>query len=237
MAPILAIAAGLGLLIIAGVYQLSTARLTGPHVKRTHLVGDEASTFTSLDYEDPTRILRDRAKLLNGGVVLLELTLVVLAVWTATIVYAMPALSTAFKLLVVGVVVVGSLLVGRGLYVRLGLYQPVNLQESFRRTVGASAANDFVAIQSVLDTARADTTLDQATVGLLAGAKHETTMETLREWGRTESVVDPETFEERATALAEAGVIRRADGRVTIDPQLSEADDDQLASIAASVLN
>jgi len=237
MLTILVIAAGLGLLLVAGGYQLTTARLSGPDAKRSQLLSEQSTTFTRGDLEDPTRILENGRKLQNALVVVLEIAAIVMAVWMSTLVYTVPTIQLWFKLLVVAALVVGSLLVGRGIYVRLGLYQPVTVREALRYDVGAETAEDFATIREVSKTARGDATLDEATAGLLAAAKNGRSMETVREWAESEDVAPPETFEQRARTLDEAGVIRCEGEHLSLSAKFDEAGDDQIATVAASVLN
>lgn len=231
------IAAGLGLLIVAGIYQLSTARLAGTEAKRNQLVSEDSTTFTRADFSDPRNVLENGDKLRNAIVVVSETLAIVTAVWMTLYIYTAQAISMPIKLLVIATLVVGTVLVGRGLYVRMGMYQPVNLQESLRSTTEPEVAEDFASIRTALETARGDDPIDEATVGLLAAARNDRPTDELREWARVEAVADPATLEDRVETLTEAGLIDDEDGRLTVDPQFEEVDDDQLATVAASVLN
>lgn len=237
MSTVAIIAAGLGLLLVAGIYQLSTARLAGPDAKRSQLLSADSTTFTPADLRNPSNVIRDGEKLRNAVVVLLEVAAIVMAVWMTIYVYSLPTIDVAFKLLILAALVVGALLVGRGLYLRLGLYEPVTIQESLRETAGADVARDFASIGGALETARGGDPIDEATVGLLAAAKNAESIETLKRWARSEDVADPETFDEHADALAAAGVIENEGGELTVHPQFEDADDDQLATVTASVLD
>jgi len=231
------IATGLGLLIVTGIYQLSTARLAGTNAKRDQLVSEDSTTFTRADFSDPTNILEDGGKLRNALVVVSETAAIVMAVWMTIFMYTASAVSTPLKLLVIAVLVVGTFLVGRGLYVRMGMYQPVSLRESLRSTTGPEVAEDFASLRNALETARGDGPIDETTVGLLAGARNDRSMDELREWARVEEVADRATFEERVENLTDAGIVHDEDGRLTVGPQFEDVDDDQLATVAASVLN
>jgi hypothetical protein len=231
------IATGLGLLIVAGIYQLSTARLAGTNAKRDQLISKDSTTFTRADFTDPTNVLDDGGKLRNAVIVVMETAAIVMAVWMTIFIYTASSVSMALKLLVIGVLVVGTFLVGRGLYVRMGMYQPVTLAESLRSTVGPDVADDFSSIRTTLDAARGDDPVEETTAGLLAAARNDRSMDDLQEWARVEDVADPATLENRVETLAEAGLIHADDGQLSVDPQFADADDDQLITVATTVLD
>lgn len=237
MITVTIIATGLSLLLVAGIYQLSAARLSGVEVKGGQLVSEESTTFTRSDLTDPTRILGDRDKLRSATIIVLEVAAIVMSVWMSIYVYAMPGVSTPMKLLVFAALAVGALLVGRGLYVRLGLYQPLTLRESLQARTTPGVAEDFASIRDALDTARSSEGVDEVAVGVLAAAKNGSSIDGLKKWGRAENLADSETFEDRVGTLADAGIVRVEEGQLALETSFEDVEDDQLATVVDSVLN
>ncbi len=233
---------GLVLLLAGGIWQLSNARLSGPGVKRSQLVSPDAAVLTPRDRKTPSRVLSDVDKLRSVLVAALEVGLIAVSVWTAMYVAAQPGVVPAFKALVVATMAVGATLVARGVYVRLGLFRPeldglADYRQSLAVSMSAGVAEEFADIHRSLSTARSEENIDATTVGVLAAARQGRPLDEVLRWGEGADVAEAEAFEERADALAEAGLIRTDDADLQLAPDFEDADPDQIATVAATVLN
>lgn len=237
----LALTAGLALLVVGGVLELSWRGLTDPPT-RNHLASSDAAVFAPPDYRDPARILDDAGKLRNAFVLVLETTLVVVALWLTVTVAVDPGVATNLKVAMAATLVVGGLLVGQGMYVRLGLGHDTPASfEGYRDSIGDAfgdeVAADFEGIHDAVTTARGETALDEVTVGVLAAARNGHDLQAVARWGERADLAVAETFEARAVQLADAGVVAFDPDGLRIGDQFSDATNEQLATVAASVLN
>jgi hypothetical protein len=241
---------GTGLLTLAGALQLWEGRLSGPTPIRKQLLSEPDGIFSSTDRRNPRRIVRDRAKLSNAGVVCCEL--LVMTMTAFMLIYSVGAFSlpTIAVALLSATYALGAYLVGRAVYIRLGFGAattsttdgtPVpELEVSLAETFGDAVETDFAAITSALDTARGnEATIDAVTAVLLAGARAGESEAALKRWGADADVASPEAIAECATRLVEDGVL--ADRPETeplsfIDDRLADADPDQVAAVTASVV-
>jgi len=242
---------GTGLLMVAGALQLWHGRLSGPTPIRRQLLSEPDGILSPADRAEPGRILDGRAKLANVGVVCCELLVMTMTAFMLIYTVATFSLpSTATAMLAV-TYVLGAYLVGRAVYIRLGLSgTPTGLEEqlsvpeieaSLANTFGDAVEDDFAAITSAMNTARGvEEALDPIMVSLLAGARAGESLAALEEWGRETGVVSPEEIDETATRLVESGLLEdpAETGPLAFsDQRLAEVESEQVATITASVLN
>jgi hypothetical protein len=114
--------------------------------------------------------------------------------------------------------------------------------------VGSETCEDFAAVLGSLETARSDGNgLDEVTVSLLVAAKNERLFYDLSEWGEDVGLASKATFSRVKNDLEGADLIEtrkvpvdvgRPRQRLAIaDDRLRSASNDQLASVAESILN
>jgi len=238
-----AIVLGLGLLLVGGVWQLSRVGLDETRLKRKHLVSEEVVVLSREDFRQPERLLDDGAKLRNAFAMTLEVLIVVGSLVVAGVVFTTPGVPPALLVVTGAALVVGVALVGRGLYVRSGLYRPAlespeDYRRSLARRVDDELAREFAGLHGALSAARGPEgeELDETTVCVLAGARAGQTPEELVAWGETVEAADPEAFQERVDRLADAGLITLENGRLRPHPSVAEANRKQMATVAESAL-
>lgn len=114
-------------------------------------------------------------------------------------------------------------------------------------SVGDDVEGDFAAMLSSMETARGDGQgLDEVTVSLLAAAKNEVLLYDISRWGEDAEVASKATFSRTKTTLEEKGLIETEKVPIDVgrprlrlklaDERLADADSDELASVAQSVL-
>ena len=121
-----------------------------------------------------------------------------------------------------------------------------------RQTLGTDispeAEQDFNAVLASLDTARGDGDgLDEVTISLLIAAKNEELLYDISKWGEDVGIASKATFSRTKTRLEDMGIIDTE--KVPIDvgrprlrlklgrEELRDADADQLAGVATSILH
>ena len=236
-----AIAVGLGLLLVGGVWQLSRVGLDETRLKRKHLVSEDVVVLSRQDFRQPERLLDDGAKLRNAFAMTLEVLIIAGSLVVAGVVFATPGVPPALLATTGAALLVGIALVGRGLYVRSGLYRPTlerpeDYRRSLARRVDDDVAREFAGLHGALSAARGDDDLDETTVCVLAGARARQPPEELVAWGETVDAGDPETFQERVDRLVDARLITVENGRLRPHPSVADANRKQMATVAESAL-
>ncbi|HMB51002.1 MAG TPA: DUF5821 family protein [Natronoarchaeum rubrum] len=122
------------------------------------------------------------------------------------------------------------------------------VREGLSTEMGEHAERDFEAMLGSLETARGDGDgLDEVTISLLVAAKNEELLYDVSKWGEDTGVASKATFSRTKTELEEMGLIEtekvpidvgRPRLRLTLgDDRLEAAGNDQLATVAQSMLN
>jgi hypothetical protein len=229
---------GLCCLLVGGAWQLWAGRLSAAGSGR-QLAVDDVAHPTRADLRDPARLL-EPAKAANLLMVQLELLLLALAGVTVAQLLSTPGVHPALAAVTAATYLVGAGLVGRALYVRLGLAPTVDppgdesLTASLSRTGDPEMAAAFRAVQAVSASARGDD-VDPVTAALLAGARTAADRATVAAWAADAGVADRETVADRARELAAAGVLADAESLV-LASRLSGAAADQLVAVADSAV-
>jgi hypothetical protein len=122
------------------------------------------------------------------------------------------------------------------------------VQSSLESDIGADTKADFDAVLSSLETARGDGDgLDEVTISLLVAAKNEELLYDISKWGEDVGIASKATFSRTKTRLEDLGIIDTE--KVPIDvgrprlrlklgrDELKDADSDQLAGVAMSILH
>lgn len=242
--------AGTGLLTLAGLLQLWEGRLSGPTPIRRQLLSEPEGIFTPADRSNPRRILADRGKLSNAGVIACELLVMTMTAFMLIYSVGTYSLPTIAVVLLTVTYTLGAYLVGRAVYIRLGFgagptgqagsLSVPELEISLAETFDNAVETDFAAITSALNTARgADMEVEELTAAVLAGARAGESRATLEQWADRTGVASPEEIGEVTTRLADCGVLKEcaADEPLQFsDDRLADVEPDQVASITASVL-
>ncbi len=236
-----AIALGLGLLLVGGLWQLSRVGLDETRLKRKHLVSEDVVVLSREDFRQPERLLDDGAKLRNAFAMTLEVLIVAGSIVVASVVFTTPGVPPALLVVTGAALVVGVALVGRGLYVRSGLYRPAldspeDYRRSLARRVDDEVAREFAGLHGAMSAARGEEDLDETTVCVLAGARAGQSPEELVAWGETVDAGDPETFRERVDSLVDAGLVTVENGRLRPHPSVAGSNRKQMATVAESAL-
>ncbi|GAB3686251.1 DUF5821 family protein [Salinarchaeum chitinilyticum] len=122
------------------------------------------------------------------------------------------------------------------------------VREELEGDLGAPVQDDFSGMLDSLETARGnDDDLDEVTVSLLAAAKNEALLYDISRWGEDTGVASKATFSRTKSTLEDAGLIEtekvpievgRPRLRLTLaDERLRDAEPDQIAAAAQTVLN
>ncbi|AGN01910.1 hypothetical protein L593_09825 [Salinarchaeum sp. Harcht-Bsk1] len=122
------------------------------------------------------------------------------------------------------------------------------VREELSTDLDASVQEDFTGMLDSLETARGDDEdLDEVTVSLLAAAKNESLLYDISRWGEDTGVASKATFSRTKSSLEDAGLIEtekvpievgRPRLRLTLaDERLRDAEPDQIAAAAQTVLN
>ncbi len=113
--------------------------------------------------------------------------------------------------------------------------------------LGPEAEGDFSDILNSLETARGNGDgLDEVTISLLVAAKNETLLYDVSRWGEDVGIASKATFSRTKTKLEDMGIIDTEKVPIDVgrprlrlkfgDERLREAEGDQIASIAQSIL-
>jgi hypothetical protein len=122
------------------------------------------------------------------------------------------------------------------------------VRETLGEEISPEAQEDFDAVLSSMETARGDGDgLDEVTISLLVAAKNEALLYDISKWGEDVGIASKATFSRTKTKLEDMGLIGTE--KVPIDvgrprlrlklanDDLREADTDQLAGVAQSLLH
>jgi hypothetical protein len=121
------------------------------------------------------------------------------------------------------------------------------VRETLSEEIGEEARADFDSVLSSLQTARGDGDgLDEVTISLLVAAKNEALLYDISKWGEDVGVASKATFSRTKTKLEDLGLIVTEKVPIDVgrprlrlklgDDRLRDADADQLASVANSLL-
>lgn len=121
------------------------------------------------------------------------------------------------------------------------------VEETLSDAVGDDVEGDFAAMLSSMETARGNGEgLDEVTVSLLAAAKNQVLLYDISRWGEDADVASKATFSRTKSTLEEKGLIETEKVPIDVgrprlrlklaDDRLADADADELASVAQSVL-
>jgi len=122
------------------------------------------------------------------------------------------------------------------------------VKASLQEEIGPDAEGDFEAVLASLDTARGDGQgLDEVTISLLVAARNEELLYDISKWGEDVGIASKATFSRTKTKLEDMGIIDTEKVPIDVgrprlrlklgDERLAEADTDQLAGVATSILN
>jgi hypothetical protein len=241
---------GTGLLTLAGVLQLWEGRLSGPTPIRRQLLSEPRGILSAADRSNPRRILADRAKLSNVGVIVCELLVMTMTAFMLIYSAGTFSLPTEATVLLGTTYVLGAYLVGRAVYIRLGFGTETagtenslsvpEIEASLSNTFTDAVETDFAAITSALNTARGDDdTVEPVTAAVLAGARAGESRAALEQWARMTGVTSPAAVDEAIIRLVDGGILEDAPEEEPLafsDDRLSDVEPDQVATVAASVL-
>lgn len=235
------IVAGLALLLVGGLWQLTRVDMGGTRLKRKHLVSEDVAVLSRADLRQPERLLAEPAKFRNVFAMTLEVLIIAGSVVVASQVYTTPRVPLALEVLTGAALVLGIVLVGRGLYVRSGLYrpaleEPADYGDSLANRLDEEVGTAFTGVHGALAEGRAGEPVDETLVCVLAGARAGCPADELAAWGETVGAADPERFTQQVETLAEAGLVTVEEGHLRLGEPVADADDKQLATVAESVL-
>ncbi len=122
------------------------------------------------------------------------------------------------------------------------------VRETLDEQVGEPTREDFDSVLDSLETARGDGDgLDEVTISLLVAAKNDVLLYDISKWGEDVGIASKATFSRTKTRLEDTGLIDTEKVPIDVgrprlrlklgDDRLREADSDQLASVAYSMLN
>lgn len=122
------------------------------------------------------------------------------------------------------------------------------VRETMNEAFGPEMLGDFDDVLASLDTARGDDGgLDEVTISLLVAAKNEELLYNISKWGEDTGVASKATFSRTKTQLEEMGLIDTTKVPIDVgrprlrlllgDDRLMDADADELAAVAGSLLS
>jgi hypothetical protein len=121
------------------------------------------------------------------------------------------------------------------------------VRETLTEDIGEAAASDFDDVLASLQTARGDGDgLDEVTISLLVAAKNHELLYDISKWGEDVGLASKATFSRTKTRLEDKGLLDTEKVPIDVgrprlrlklgDDRLEEADVDELASVAQSLL-
>jgi hypothetical protein len=121
------------------------------------------------------------------------------------------------------------------------------VRDSLNEDISAETAADFDAVLTSLQTARGDGDgLDEVTISLLVAAKNDELLYDISKWGEDIGLASKATFSRTKTTLEDKGLLDTEKVPIDVgrprlrlklgDDRLTDADPDQLASVAQSIL-
>jgi hypothetical protein len=122
-----------------------------------------------------------------------------------------------------------------------------DVRETLTTDIGEGAAADFDTVLESLQTARGDGEgLDEVTISLLVAARNEELLYDISKWGEDVGLASKATFSRTKTRLEERGLVDTEKVPIDVgrprlrlklgDDRLNEADAEELASVARSLL-
>ncbi len=122
------------------------------------------------------------------------------------------------------------------------------VRETLEEEIGLEAEDDFNQVLASMETARGDGDgLDEVTISLLVAAKNEALLYDISKWGEDVGIASKATFSRTKTKLEDMGLIDTEKVPIDVgrprlrlklgDDRLKDADSDQLASVAQSILH
>ena len=120
------------------------------------------------------------------------------------------------------------------------------VHQSLERDIGPETADDFQAVLTSLGTVRGEAELDEVTISLLVAAKNRELLYDISKWGEDVGIASKATFSRTKTKLEDMGLIDTEKVPIDVgrprlrlllgDDRLRDADANQLASVAQSML-
>lgn len=227
----------LGLLVV-GTWSLYAGRFSA-RGGRGQLLFDDVTYLTRADLQSPRRLL-EPSRAANLVIAALETlllgiaTITLLELWTRE---GIPAWFLAASMLLV---VLGGVILGRAIYVRVGFAVPEPstdvsaFGDDFARFAGSDAATDFTSIHDAMRQVRGEDGSDAATAAVLAAARADVERDDLRAWAGETGLASPASVDDRIETLAAAGVID-PDAFAFVDDRLADAPPSDVASLATTV--
>ncbi|GAB6880165.1 DUF5821 family protein [Halorubrum gandharaense] len=122
------------------------------------------------------------------------------------------------------------------------------VRETMEAEIGEEPRADFDSVLASMETARGNGEgLDEVTVSLLVAAKNDVLLYDISKWGEDVGIASKATFSRTKTRLEDLGLIDTEKVPIDVgrprlrlklgDDRLKEADADQLAGVAGSILN
>jgi len=122
------------------------------------------------------------------------------------------------------------------------------VRRTLTEEIGPDAETDFDNILESLETARGDGDgLDEVTISLLVAAKNEALLYDISKWGEDVGIASKATFSRTKTKLEDMGLVDTEKVPIDVgrprlrlklgDDRLKDAQNGQLATVAASILN
>jgi hypothetical protein len=122
------------------------------------------------------------------------------------------------------------------------------VRESLESDLSDEARDDFEGVLTSLETARGDGDgLDEVTISLLVAARNEELLYDVSKWGEDVGLASKATFSRTKTTLEDKGLIDTEKVPIDVgrprlrlklgDERLKGADEDQIATVAQSILN
>lgn len=229
---------GVAGLLVVGAWSLYAGRFA-VRGGRDQLLFEDVTYLTRADLEEPRRLL-EPARAANLVIAALETLLLSIATITLLELWTRPGIPTWFLVASTTLVVVGGLVLGRAIYVRVGFAVPEHATDvdefgtDFERVAGADAAADFAAIHEAMRDARGEDASDAATAAVLAAARANVETDELRAWAGETGLASPASVDDRIDTLAHAGVLD-PDAFAFHDDRLADAPPSDVASLASSV--
>lgn len=235
---------GVALLAVAGVIQLWTGRLTAATPARKELFWDSSGVFTGEDQVGVREMVTDPDKASNLLIATCELLVMTMAGFLLVYIVGTGGLPTYAVAVLAVTYLLGAYLVGRAVYLRLGLGEgstghssSLHIEAALANQFGGDAEEDFAALSGALDTARGAEN-DPVTAIVLSGVRNGATPAELREVCSEAGTGSPEAVQERIETLTEGGLLVPGDDDEPLaftDERLQDADPEQAAAVATSV--
>jgi hypothetical protein len=220
-------------LITLGVWQVSRRYLTASARGRT--LGSGPGVSRARDHRDDL-VFPDAGAGLNLIVLGVEILAVAVGIVTAAVVVAHPQVPPRRKAFISLALGLGVVLIGDAIAIRLGLRESTREEGRPLATATTPAvARTYANLENALSTARGGG-LDQVTVGVLAAATEGEDVRGIAEWSERVGVGDRQEVYARVDELVAAGLVEERNGRLRVGDVLADAEPEQIATAAESVL-